>query len=61
MADGTLPAPVKISARASGWIEHEIDSVIDARILGKTEEEIRALVRNLIARRKQIIVDELTE
>jgi len=61
MSKGVLPGSIRIGDRAVAWIASEIDSVIDARILGKTEEEIRTLVRNLIARRKQIIVDELTE
>ena len=55
---GTLPPPVKIGPRASGWVEAEIDSVIDARIAGKSEDEIRELVKVLIAKRQKI-ADEI--
>lgn len=51
--DGILTPPIKIGPRASGWIQSEIDSIIDARIAGKSEEEIRKLVKNLTAKRPQ--------
>lgn len=48
---GRLPPPVKIGKRASGWISREVAAVQQARIAGKTEEEIRELVRQLVAQR----------
>lgn len=54
VARGLLPSPIKIGLRASAWPLHEIDAVIAARIAGKSHDEIRALVRQLMAARKQI-------
>jgi len=48
---GLFPRPVKIGARASGWPEHEVQAVIGARIAGKSDDEIRRLVRELVAAR----------
>jgi prophage regulatory protein len=32
MAAGTFPRPIKLSAKAVGWLEHEIDAWIKERI-----------------------------
>jgi prophage regulatory protein len=48
-----MTRPVKISgARAAGWPQHEISAVIDARIAGASDDEIRALVERLHEARK---------
>ena len=39
--------PVSLGARAVGWPAHEISSLNAARIAGKSETEIRALVAKL--------------
>ena len=52
IANGLFPPPVAIGARAVGWPEDEVDAVIVARIAGKSPEEIRALVRELVTARK---------
>ena len=46
--------PVAISERAVGWPDFEVDAVNAARIAEKTEDEIRALVRDLVAARAHI-------
>ena len=46
--DGLLPPPVKIGPRASGWPDNEIDAVNAAVIAGKSKDEIRALVADLV-------------
>lgn len=48
---GAFVKPVKISARAVGWPESEIAALNRARIAGKTEKEICALVQQLEASR----------
>lgn len=48
---GVFPHPVSLGARAVGWPEHEVQAVIAARIAGKSETEIRALVASLEAQR----------
>lgn len=54
IAAGLMTPPVKIGLRASAWPQHEIDAVIAARIAGKSHDEIRALVKQLVAARKLI-------
>ena len=44
--------PVLIGARAVGWPSHEVAALNTARIAGKSDEEIRALVVKLEAARK---------
>jgi prophage regulatory protein len=48
---GLLCPPIKISRRASGFLLSEVSAVQRARIQGKSEDEIRQLVRDLIAKR----------
>jgi len=48
---GLMPPGVALGLRSVGWPAHELDAVAAARIAGKSEEEIRALVRELIAAR----------
>jgi hypothetical protein len=43
---------VSLGARAVGWPSDEVDAINSARIAGKTDEEIRALVAKLEADRK---------
>ncbi len=51
MSAGLWPRPVKIGPRAVAWPEHEVDAVIAARIAGKSDDEVRALVAKLHAAR----------
>jgi prophage regulatory protein len=54
IGSGLFPRPVALSSRAVGWPAYEVASVIAARIAGKTDEEIRALVLRLEAARNEI-------
>ena len=42
IAEGTFPPPIKISKRASGWLESEVNDWIETQILlsrpGETNE-----------------------
>jgi prophage regulatory protein len=51
--DGLFTKPVKIGLRAVAWPEHEVQAVIAARIAGRSEIEIRQLVVDLHAKRKE--------
>jgi len=51
---GLCVPPISIGPRAVAYVEHEVKAVIQARIAGKTNDEIKALVAELIAQRKQI-------
>ncbi|MGA9665082.1 MAG: AlpA family phage regulatory protein [Gallionella sp.] len=51
---GLFVKPVLIGLRATGTPDYEVDALIAARIAGKTDEEIRALVIRLEADRKAV-------
>lgn len=52
MADGFFTRAVRIGTRAVGWPLNEVEELYAARIAGKSDDEIRALVRKLEAARK---------
>jgi prophage regulatory protein len=52
---GIFPPPVKITARASAWVEDEVLAVNAARIGGRTDAEIQKLVSELVKARQQIL------
>ena len=45
--NGTFIKPIKLGERISGWLESEVDAIMGARIAGKDEAEIKALVQSL--------------
>jgi len=47
--------PVKLGARSVGWPANEVAALNAARIAGKSNDEIRALVEKLEASRKSAI------
>lgn len=47
VSNGLITKPVKLGARAMGWPESDIEEINFARIAGKPDEEIRALVERL--------------
>jgi prophage regulatory protein len=51
IAEGLLPPPVRLGLRSVAWPASEIEAVNRARIAGKSEDEIRELVRDQIAAR----------
>lgn len=52
IAQGLWTKPVSLGARAVGWPAQEITALNTARIAGKSDDEIRALVVKLEAGRK---------
>lgn len=52
IASGLFVSQVSIGARAVGWPSSEVDAIVAARIAGKSDDEIRALVAKLQAARK---------
>jgi len=49
--NGLFTRPVKIGPRASAWPSHEVAAINQARIAGKSDEEIKKLVAELEAAR----------
>jgi prophage regulatory protein len=52
ITQGLWPKPISLGGRAVGWPASEVAAVNVARIAGKSDEEIRALVANMEAARK---------
>lgn len=50
---GLCTTPVKIGEKSSALPQHEVDAINAARLAGKTRDEIRALVKDLIAARTE--------
>ena len=52
ISEGLWPKPVSLGPRAVGWPSAEVVALNAARIAGKTEDEIRALVARMESARK---------
>lgn len=48
---GLLPKPVSLGGKAVGWPASEISQINNARIAGKSNEEISVLVQKLMRNR----------
>ena len=51
---GLFVPPVPLGRRSVGWLEHETDMVLSGLISGKTDLEIRELVKEVIALRSNL-------
>lgn len=49
---GLLTQPVKLTSRSSAWPEHEIDAITAAIIAGRSAQDIRQLVSELMLARR---------
>lgn len=58
---GTFPSPIKLGPRMAGWPDFEVDVIIEARVAGKSDDEIRELVSRLLEARKNIGGTTVTE
>jgi prophage regulatory protein len=52
--EGLWTTGVAIGRRAKGWPDYEVDAIINARIAGKSEDQIRELVKVLHAKRTEL-------
>jgi prophage regulatory protein len=52
--EGLWPKPVKLGPRSVGWPTSEVIAINAARIAGKSDDEIRALIIKLEAARKTL-------
>ena len=52
--NGTFTKPVQIGQRSVGWPSDEVAAINGARIAGRSDAELRALVNELHARRTQL-------
>ncbi len=51
---GLFTTGVAIGQRAKGWPDYEVDAINAARIAGKSEAELRELVKTLHAKRTEL-------
>jgi prophage regulatory protein len=51
---GLFTNGVAIGRRAKGWPDYEVDAINAARVAGKSESEIRELVKILHAKRSEL-------
>lgn len=51
---GLFPAGVQIGQRARGWPDYEVKAINSARIAGKSEDEIRNIVKSLYKKRSEM-------
>ena len=54
IAQGVFTHPVSLGARAVGWPAHEVTAINAARIAGRSEAQMRELVRVLEMARKAV-------
>ena len=52
--DGLFTKPVQIGQRSVGWPSDEVQAINAARIAGKSDAEIRELVKRLHAKRTEL-------
>ncbi len=57
MGNCLFPRPIKLGRKLSAWPLNEVQSIIAARIAGKSNEEIRALVAELTEARKNCLAE----
>jgi prophage regulatory protein len=51
---GLFTNGVAIGQRAKGWPDYEVDAINAARVAGKSESEIRELVKTLHGKRSEL-------
>ncbi len=61
ITQGLWTKSISLGGRAVGWPSSEVDAINSARIAGKNDEEIRALVVKLEAARKTVACGDCHE
>lgn len=56
ISQGLWPKPISLGPRAVGWTSYEVKQLNAYRIAGKSDDEIRQLVKKLEADRTNLIV-----
>ena len=49
---GLMPKSISLGIRSRGYIQHELDAVLLARVQGKSDDQIKELVLSLVANRQ---------
>ena len=59
MGEGLFPSSIKIGDRRVVWIEHEIDAMTRAYLSCPSQEELKAFVKSLEAKRLEVEVSDV--
>lgn len=51
LKEGLFPPAIDLGARAKGWYDLEVNKTIQAMIAGYSEQQLKALVQDLVAKR----------
>ena len=54
ISEGLFPPGVTLGSRSVGWLAHEVDTMLKAFASGKTTEELQAVVKILIEKRRSL-------
>ena len=54
IANGTYPAPIRLGARAVGFLEHETQAMIKAYSKGLSKPDLQKFVYELVAARQEM-------
>lgn len=52
--EGLFVPAVNLGGRSVGWLEHEVNALINAMAAGKSEDEMRSLVSALVESRQNV-------
>ncbi|MEL0630875.1 helix-turn-helix transcriptional regulator [Psychromonas aquatilis] len=52
LSKGLLPPSISLGERSKGFILSELDAVLSARVAGQSNDQIKALVKSLVEKRK---------
>lgn len=52
--EGKLPPPIKLTPRFSIWPGAEIDAIVAAHAAGASDDDLRRIVRDLVAKRPKL-------
>jgi prophage regulatory protein len=59
MSAGLFPSSIKIGERRVVWLEHEIDAMMREYVTRPSQEELRAFVKTLEAKRLEVEVSDV--
>jgi prophage regulatory protein len=52
--NGVICPPISIGERAVAYIRSEVEAVIQARVKGHSQDQLRSLVKLLLSQRKEV-------
>lgn len=53
--EGLIPPPLKLGSRGVAFYEQEVNATLAVTIAGYTDEQIKQFVRDLVAKRKDLL------